>query len=74
MTTSYPIIGLPRSEYTHEICLGTDGVPMVLVEWCRNHCQSDCGWRFVGRSSYMGFERLEDLTLCALSRAEITHG
>lgn len=67
---SYPMLGARRYEYQHMLNLGTNSVPMVWIDWCKTNCVSDCGWLFIDKKAYMGFESSSDLMWFSLGVLE----
>lgn len=68
---SYPIIGDRKDSYGHMLDLRTHAVPLTWVDWCRNNCSSDCGWLFVGKKAYIGFDNSSDLMWFTMAGTEV---
>jgi hypothetical protein len=70
----YPIVGHKKESYAYNFPLELLGVPLLLIDWCRAHCQDNCGWWFKDSDCYMGFDGEQDFVMFSMRLESVLYG
>ena len=55
-------VPLSIEQYTWQLCLNKNGIPMEVIEWCRDNCRNQWGWWFdASTTAYIGFTNKADM-------------